>query len=710
MFQESVTEYENTRSTISQFLGYNHNLRIDTGELYDMQNLTSDYYPVLSPRDKRDIMLTLSNGDWTDKGVDITKTIDSSIAETYASYSTEKLEVEEKAVLKLTFKKNSKYVSAVNIKAVFYAGDKVMDTALTRSATSPYQVTIPDGCNGITLTLLGVPISAISLTEEVLEKAVTNICIYEYDRHIRGMILKDNVLAYMVKTSLYYNGNAYDFKDYIPDDDDGLSEQQLISFGSDILIFPLGLWFSTLTLEYGTLSSEYTTTEKVTYSMCNYSGADVDYIASDTAPENPSEGDYWVNTTVNGLYQYSSIMKYWRPVATAYIKISSADKHMTDGFSEGDAVYMDSSLEDINSGSIIQKMGETETGSYFTVIGLISKLTEDETLTIKRKIPTLQYVCVSYNRVWGCYRGLIDGEMVNEIYASKLGDATNWYVYAGVSTDSYALSLGDDGDFTGAITYNGYPYFFKENIVYTIYGAYPAAYQLYTYNHRGVQKGCSKSLAIVDEYLFYKSRNDIVAFTSGEPESIYSFFGTEQYHDAVAGSSLGKYYISMKDEKEVPHFFVYDSRKGLWHKEDNLELEEFVSNTSGELYGRSGIKIYGFNTSSDLGQTAEASEDEVEWMAETGELVFGYIDRVYVSRISVRASVAPHSFIDVYIQYDDDDKWRKIQTLTGEGHVETYLLAITNERRDSVKMRLEGKGESKVYAISYQIDEGSDEE
>ena len=42
-----------TRDFIEAFGGYNHNLRIGDGEFYDMQNLTSTHYPVLSPRSKR---------------------------------------------------------------------------------------------------------------------------------------------------------------------------------------------------------------------------------------------------------------------------------------------------------------------------------------------------------------------------------------------------------------------------------------------------------------------------------------------------------------------------------------------------------------------------------------------------------------------------------------------------------------------------------
>jgi hypothetical protein len=48
-----LTEIPTTREMIDVFKGYNHNLRIGSGEFYDMKNLTSDHYPVLSPRPQR---------------------------------------------------------------------------------------------------------------------------------------------------------------------------------------------------------------------------------------------------------------------------------------------------------------------------------------------------------------------------------------------------------------------------------------------------------------------------------------------------------------------------------------------------------------------------------------------------------------------------------------------------------------------------------
>ena len=42
-----------TRQIVDVFRGFNHNLRIWDGEFYDMRNLTSDEYPVMSPRKPR---------------------------------------------------------------------------------------------------------------------------------------------------------------------------------------------------------------------------------------------------------------------------------------------------------------------------------------------------------------------------------------------------------------------------------------------------------------------------------------------------------------------------------------------------------------------------------------------------------------------------------------------------------------------------------
>ena len=43
------------RDMVEAFKGYNHNLRIGESEFFDMKNMTSDYYPLISPRGKRGV-------------------------------------------------------------------------------------------------------------------------------------------------------------------------------------------------------------------------------------------------------------------------------------------------------------------------------------------------------------------------------------------------------------------------------------------------------------------------------------------------------------------------------------------------------------------------------------------------------------------------------------------------------------------------------
>ena len=50
-----LQELATSRDMVDVFKGYNHNLRIGAGEFYDMTNLTSDDYPVLSPRHQRGV-------------------------------------------------------------------------------------------------------------------------------------------------------------------------------------------------------------------------------------------------------------------------------------------------------------------------------------------------------------------------------------------------------------------------------------------------------------------------------------------------------------------------------------------------------------------------------------------------------------------------------------------------------------------------------
>ncbi|MEE1357628.1 MAG: hypothetical protein UHG68_08725, partial [Clostridia bacterium] len=52
-YYPTLAEINTDREWLDVFKGYNHNLRIGEGEFYEMTNLSSDNFPLLSPRSKR---------------------------------------------------------------------------------------------------------------------------------------------------------------------------------------------------------------------------------------------------------------------------------------------------------------------------------------------------------------------------------------------------------------------------------------------------------------------------------------------------------------------------------------------------------------------------------------------------------------------------------------------------------------------------------
>jgi hypothetical protein len=346
--------------------------------------------------------------------------------------------------------------------------------------------------------------------------------------------------------------------------------------------------------------------------------------------------------------------------------------------------------------------------NYIIVTGILDKtatqtLTESAYISIKRQMPIMDFIIESGNRLWGCrYGTALNGEVVNEIYASKLGDFKNWNTFAGISTDSYVASVGTDGQFTGAITHLGYPLFFKENCMHKVYGNYPANYQIQTTACRGVQKGCQKSLAIVNEVLYYKSRSSICAYDGSLPVEISSALGEEVYSDAVAGVLRNKYYISMKDVSNEYHLFVYDTQKGMWHREDNTQADEFC-NCDGELY----YIDHDTNRIKTVRGTGVRDTKPVEWEAITGIIGTESPDKKYLSRIVIRGSLEIGTTLHLQAMYDSSGTWEQVFSMAVSS-LKAFAIPIRPKRCDHLRLRFIGKGEAKIFSITKTFEQGSD--
>lgn len=529
---------------------------------------------------------------------------------------------------------------------------------------------------------------------------------------ITGMIAKD-ALAWVEGENLYIGGYPVDGIKLTVDDE----PKQLVGMGAYICVFPDNVYVNTQNLsDCGSMGAEYETAAEVTFTPCRLDGTPYEGVpVAESAPPEPANGDMWMDASADThvLKQYSASTGMWTDIPTVYVKITlngNEDAGVDKVFSRYDGVTLSGAAvtdEDIqgqvaklNGDIIIQNVGS----NYIIVTGILDHAVTQTTGSVKveRKIPRLQYVCESGNRLWGCYYGMSDGVMLNQIFACKLGDFKNWNCFMGIASDSYAVSLGSDGEFTGAITYLGYPTFFKENYVHRIYGNMPSSYQVKTNQQRGVQKGSAGSLAILNEILYYKSATDICAYDGSLPTGISEQFGGVMYRNAVGGAGNGRYMVSMQDMSGAWHMFTYDPQRGLWHREDSTHAIGFAS-WGQEMYfidaEENAVKcVFG---------TEGTPEGDVSWRAESGLIGYEMPDRKYVSRFNLRMKLDRGASVSLAIEYDSDGTWTEQGTVTGSG-TDAFVFPVIPRRCDHFRIRLSGTGGVRIYSMAKILEQGSD--
>lgn len=592
----TLSELNTSREWLDVFKGYNHNLRIGEGEFYEMTNLSSDNYPILSPRGPR------------------------------GTYATPALP--------------------------------------------------------------------------------------------QGMVAKD-ALCYIDGGDFIINeyrvsmGLAVDNK-----------PKTLISMGAYVIVMPDRKYINTKNYnDKGDIDAVVDTESSVTFELCTVDGAKYNNTKAQAyAPEiteemqkDNSKIPMWIDTssTPHALKQYSTTSAMWSTVATTYIKISYPGIGLPFSLEDGITIIGVEDIPDLASptSAVIWAMDDRvndegkRVSDWIVVKGILNETkTQTKSIRIQRVMPDMDFIIESGNRLWGCKYGPQGDKIVNEIYASKLGDFKNWNCFMGISTDSYAASVGTDGQFTGAITHLGYPLFFKENCMHKVYGNYPANYQIQATPLRGVQQGCEKSLAIVNEVLYYKSRTGICAYDGSLPAEISSALGDVSYSDAVAGSLGNKYYISMCDTEGAYHLFVYDTLKGMWHREDDTQVLDFC-NCRGDLY----YIDHAYDQIKTIKGTGGVKETApIKWEAVTGIIGTDSPDKKYISRMEVRMQLAVGARVSFYVEYDSNGSYEYLFSMTGK-NLQSFPVPIRPRRCDHLRLKIVGTGEAKIFSICKTVEWGSDQ-
>lgn len=666
-----------TKSYQINFGGLNHTLGAGDSEIYDMKNLSSDHYPVLSPREKRKTLRTLSS------------------PQAMLCYGEHMAWVD-----------GSEFYYDGEIYGTVTAGEKTMAVLTNRIIIMPdkkYFDIRTAGAKGHYSTL------------DALKAAVTNP--NQGDVYIIGT--QEPAVGYLML--YYWNGTEFTYL--------GRSFGNVEESYTALVTFPRYGKLYGVKAEANTIQSDnvdwsefFRVGDAVTIRGCtrqtqNNKTAVIREIDGGKMYfyENVftlDAGEYkHVTTQILRREEYIGVPQYYYFFAeNKWFKFSVDEMEGAEyiegfyGIDPGETLkygknsagnwmlYWESGEYDVYGIPITETTDVPANADILDFIKIDADTAEPNAITITREMPDMEYIFPGGNRLWGA-KG-------DTIYGSKLGDPLNFNVFDGLATDSYSVELGTPGDVTGGIEYNGYPIFFKEDGIFKLYGDYPSNFQMYATMKQGVRKGCAKSLAIAGDILYYVSRYGVMAYSGGVPAWIGEPIGRALLK-AVGTSGGQKYYFSAYDGDEWG-LYVYDANRSMWHKEDDMHLLD------ADYYGAViGLASDGRILSLSPEYSGSGTEEEnVPWMVEFADMVFGSPNRKGIGKMQFRFGFEELGMVVISVKYDSGE-WDTVMTVNG-GTKESRVVPLIPRRCDHFKVKLEGKSRVNLYGMTVHYYHGSE--
>lgn len=337
--------------------------------------------------------------------------------------------------------------------------------------------------------------------------------------------------------------------------------------------------------------------------------------------------------------------------------------------------------------------------------------------TIKRTLPAMDIVTEWNNRLWGV------SSRDNTVYASKLGDPTNWQYYQGTGLDSYYAQQGTDGEWTGVAPYSGHLVFFKESSMCRIYGTSPVNYQITNTECYGVEKGSRRSVVTINDTVYYKSQIGIMAYDGSVPICISDKFD-RKFKNVVGGTEGIKYYASIQVADGGYEHMVLDVNRAMWHKEDTIRMRDactvnnrmhYIEYEDAELLCADDLYVDDYlilgsdDVTGTIGianpLTPSETYDNLPSMA-----IFGPFDeyleehKIY-SKLSMRLIVHSGTSLSVYIKLNDGE-WELVKAFnpaTTHGEV----IPIIPRRCDRYSVKIEAIGNYEIKSLTRRIRRGT---
>lgn len=305
-------------------------------------------------------------------------------------------------------------------------------------------------------------------------------------------------------------------------------------------------------------------------------------------------------------------------------------------------------------------------------------------LSMNREVPDLKFIVEYGNRIWGVKD--------NTIYGSKLGDPYNFDYYNGLSTDSYTVEVGSQGEFTGICPYSNQLVFFKENCIHKLFGSKPSAFNIMTSYAEGVLKGSHRSIRILSDTIFYLGKSGVMAYTGNLPELVSQAFGSRKFFKGIAAPNNWKYRICLENEFGEHRLYEYDMRQNIWLKVNNENITGMVYH-DGHLHAYRDQKIWSY----DHGDVRE----RFHWVAEFRETNENTLYQKSYSKLYVDRKGDKNRFFRVSIKENEKD-WRVVYvgSFTKRRAIKIPIIVGGN---DLLQLRIDGEGFVKIHALAREV-------
>jgi hypothetical protein len=164
----------------------------------------------------------------------------------------------------------------------------------------------------------------------------------------------------------------------------------------------------------------------------------------------------------------------------------------------------------------------------------------------------------------------------------------------------------------------------------------------------------------------------------------------------------------MRDNTNAYSLFVYDTKNGIWCKEDDTKVLTFCKHKDDLYYIDSKdnmMKSVGGTLLYDVPE--KATENSFNWYAESGPIGYSSPDNKYVGRITLRITLEVGTNVGFFLQYDSFGEWEEKFTMSGVG-TRTFSIPIIPKRCDHFRYRIVGNGACKIHSIVKTVEEGSE--